>query len=303
MLDNTKKQNVLDRIKVIQLNPKEFKEDDGKTSDHYTYHSAIKNICIITEDRGNGFQFYMSYLHYNYPDIRGALIGAVGNKSIAYIIEEYNDYDEYVIILDAGISPNEFRGIKLTIQSELRENTKVYFFTPNCLEEVLLSFTKMEEYINVGGTHQELKLMKGIHDVVEGNTDSIDYKSFISLELITKEKVCEKFLYDITKGTVLEAFHGQRRKKGVSEYIPAYLSPCWRCECCEVSVYDKDNKINPNNCKKPGYKGKTDIIAKNSLLCGFTYIIDKIYGNHYHDVYWNKIDQDYFNSIVKEVTC
>ena len=50
------KEEVLDRIKIIELDPENFKEDDGSISNKITERSQ-KRICIITEDKGNGFQF------------------------------------------------------------------------------------------------------------------------------------------------------------------------------------------------------------------------------------------------------
>lgn len=297
------RRNVLDNIKVLELNPKEFfDEDTGEYENRFTVNS-YKKICVITEDRGNGFQFFRSYLYYNYSDIAGIIIGSTGKDGFRYILQEYTDYDVYIIVFDKGIAQKDYNAVKKAIEEEKKKlpNKKFYLFQPNCLEEIFLSFYRLHDYIDTNVSVEGDALCNELYNILTGSSKGVQYNNYKTITESTAEKICEKYIYELTRGTPFEAFHGQKNKKGIQPKISAYVSPCWRCPCCKVTIYDKIQKVNTSMCKNPGHKNKMDFIAQHSLLCGFTYIIDKILGNKFHQHYWNRIDQNYFNDLVKEL--
>lgn len=297
------KEEVLDRIKIIELDPENFKEDDGSISNKITERSQ-KRICIITEDRGNGFQFITSYILQNYSDMSGIIIGAAGKDNIRYILEEYIDYDTYIFVIDRGISESDYIALDTTIK-EFRKNKKdipMYIFQPQCMEEVWLSFYKIDEYIQPNNSLEALDLQKKLINVLNGKIMDVDYTQYKNLQTSTPEQICEKLVFELTDTTPFKCYHGQKKIKGVQPYIPAYLSPCWRCRCCTVNKYNNLGYVKISDCKQPNIlTNKLDYIAQHSLLCGLTYIIDKIYGFAHRKNYWSNMNNSYLNELVKEL--
>lgn len=302
---NTAKDNVLSHIKITHLTPSNYIDiNTNKVTDRSNYNS-LKQICIITEDKGNGYQFVLSYILQNYPEISGIAIGAVGKDSFRYILEEYDNYDAYVFVIDRGISDVDFNRLKKTLEAfkNSKRNTPMYIFQPKCMEEVCISFYRLNEYIDLNKAAEAVELHYELEKLLTGNIADIDYSKYKTLQYSTDEKVCEKLIFDLTKGTPFKCYHGQKKIKGVQEHIPAYVSPCWRCPCCTVKDYDKNGYVNTNDCKHPNIEyNKMDYIAQHSLLCGLTYIIDKICGFHSHSKkYWNNLAKSYFNQLVREL--
>lgn len=301
--EKSAKENVRERINPIKLDPMNFKNMDGTITDKSDYNS-LRNICIITEDRGNGFQFILSYILQNYPEMSGMVIGATGKDSFRYVLDDYGDYETYIFVVDRGISDKEFEQVKATL-SEFKKSKKdvtIYIFQPKCMEEVWLSFYRLNEYIKPNNSLDAIKLQSELRKVLNGDIEKIDYSDYKTLQASTPEKICEKLIYELTDGTPFKCYHGQKEIKGVQPKKDAYLSPCWRCPCCTVATYDKLNYVKTEDCKKPKIEGnKMDYIARYSLLCGLTYILDKIYGFRYHsNGYWHNMKKSYLDELVKE---
>ena len=294
------KKNVLDKIKTITLSPKEFINSDGRITNEFNVNS-YKRLCIITEDRGNGFQFILSYILQNYKHVSGIAIGSTGNSGIRYILEEYKDYDAYIIVVDRGVAESTFSDLDRTLKEfrhHAKSTAKIFMFKPNCIEEVLISFYKLTEFINVNHSKDGVWLQNQFKKLLNGKIYDINYNQIKRLDCSTNEKLCEQIIQELTEKTPFEYNHGQRKITGVQPRINAYMSPCWRCTCCEVAKLD--SKINTTQCKKPNCDNKTKFIAQNSILFGLTYILDKIYGYHFNEKYWTHVDKNYIKQIVKE---
>lgn len=300
------KENVLDIIKKTELIPSEYKSmETGEVTDKSDYNS-LKNICVITEDRGNGYQFILSYILQNYPEMSGIVIGSTGKDGLRYILEEYHDYDAYIFVFDSGISDREYDVLSNTISQfkKNRNDIPMYIFQPKCMEEVWLSFYRLDEYIQLNNSTEALDLQNELAKIIQGAIEEIDYNKYKNLQTSTPEQICEKLVFELTDGTPFKCYHGQKAIKGVQPRKEAYLSPCWRCPCCTVEKYDeKVQYVKSEDCKKPSITGnKMDYIAQHSLLCGMTYIIDKIYGFHFHyEGYWHDMKKSYFDELVKEL--
>ena len=297
------KENVLNHIKTTYLNPQNYFDLTTKEVIDKSNSNSLKQICIITEDRGNGYQFILSYILQNYPEMSGIVIGAVGKDSFRYILEEYSNYDAYIFVIDRGISEKEWKKLKSAFHQfkANNKNNQMYIYSPNCLEEILLSFYKLKQYINLNNDMDALNLHTELEQIIQGTIKDIDYNKYKTLDIETIEKVCERLILKLTDGTPFKCQHSQKEIKGKQPYLPAYMSPCWRCICCNVKDYDTIGYVNINDCKHPNIDGnKLDYIARHSLLYGLTYIIHKIYGSYFLDK-WNKMDADYFNRLVKEL--
>lgn len=304
------KVNVVKNCKVIPLDPMRFLELDNTVTKRSNYHS-IKKICVITEDRGNGFQFIKNYLYFNYPEMAGVIIGATGNSSIKYVMDAYDYFNTYILVIDRGVITKDIynRIIKeIGDFKDAHRNAKIYILQPICIEEIMLSFYKINNYIDINDNADAKKIMGELRDVLKGRRVDVDYSRFKNADMTTAEKICEHLLEVVTDGTVFEYSHGRKKIKGERERVNAYMSICWRCPCCTANKYIKDDEnnilklIEAGKCKKPDICNKSDYIAKYSLLCGLTYIVDKIYGFRFHDKgYWHNMDKSYFNKLVREI--
>lgn len=299
---------MLKRIKKQALTPKTYFDFETKEIVDKSDYNSIKQVCVITEDRGNGYQFMLRYIIQNYPEMSGIVIGATGKDSFRYILEEFSNYDAYIIVMDRGISESDFNKINSAFK-QFRNNHKdipMYVYCPNCFEEIFLSFYKLSEYIDFNKSEMAIRLHKDLTKLIKGKIEDVDYTKYKTIEDGTIERVCERLVLELTDNTPFKCKHGEKGKKNKQAYTEAYLSPCWTCPCCTVKEYDKTGYIDDDmikKCKKPEINcNKMDYIDKHSLLCGLTYIIDKIYGFHFHDNdRWNKINKNYFNKLVKEI--
>lgn len=234
----------------------------------------------------------------------GVVIGSTGKDSIRYILEEYNKYDAYIIIIDRGISDKDYDILNNTITNFKIKMKKVpiFIFQPKCIEEILISFYDLNKYIELNNCESAIKLHNELRMVLKGKLNEINYNEYKTLEISTPEQIYEQLIYELTNNTPFKCYHGQRGIKNKQPRIQAYMSPCWRCACCTVEKYDNMKYVNVDDCKSPNInKNKMDYIASKSLLCGLTYIIDKIYGFHFHNTYWKHMSRSFFNKLVKEL--
>ena len=183
--------------------------------------NSLKQICIITEDKGNGYQFVLSYILQNYPEMSGIAIGAVGKDIFRYILEEFDNYDAYVFVIDRGISDVDFNRLKNTLEAfkNSKRNTPMYIFQPKCMEEVCISFYRLNEYIDLNKAAEAVELHYELEKLLTGNIADIDYSKYKTLQYSTDEKVCEKLIFELTEGTLLNAIMAKRKSR---EYKNVY---------------------------------------------------------------------------------
>lgn len=225
--------------------------------------TKTKGILFAIEDTGYAFEFYKYYLKRNYQDIIGDLLGVGGADSFDKELSKRFDYDKYVIIYDSGAEMQKLNKVRRAL-TKLRNNTDapIYVFTPKCFEEILLSFTYLDNYVKDNKNTEAYKIYRDTQEMING-ADCVDYFKYDSDIILSEEKRIEQYIEELTNKTVFEYKHTTKRK-------PAIMSECWIQECCQFDKTKKQYnhlKDKMNKCKGLYTEHtKTKLIAQNSIL-------------------------------------
>lgn len=150
-------------------------------------NTQTKKLLIAIEDTGYAYTFYFAYLKLNYKDINCDIIGVGGADSFNNQLEKRYDYDEYIIIYDSGVEDRKLKEIRRALNN-LRKNTdaSIYIFAPKCFEEILLSFTFLDNYVKENKNTDAYKVYTAIQGMMNGG-ECVDYfKS--SSQMMSEEK-------------------------------------------------------------------------------------------------------------------
>lgn len=229
-----------------------------------TNNGTSKGILIAIEDTGKAYDFYLTYLKKNYKIEKGDLLGVGGADNFNEELLKKNGYDTYIIIYDSGVEQRKLNKIRRALQN-LRKNTDspIYTFTPKCFEEILLSFSCLEEYVRPNQGTDAYKVYCDIQMMMQKHGNIINYFGYEDEQIVSEEKKVEQYIETLTHQTVFEYTHASSMQRSI-------MSDCWIRECCQ---FDKSRKQYDHvrkqieSCK--GFeKGsiKTNIVAKNSLL-------------------------------------
>lgn len=237
-----------------------------------------KKVLFAIEDTGNAYNLYKDYLIRNFSISNADIVGVGGADNFKKEIEKRLDYDAYIIIYDAGVESGKIKKISNAISFIKSNNAvaKIFTFTPMCFEEVLLSFSDIQDYINKNNK-KNYEMFTKLQLLMEGNISKIDYFNYDDYMQSTEQKI-ERILEELTAGTVLRYEHYNRDKKR------SLMSDCWLYDCCLVDITKEKNlHLNKlrNNCKPiklHNYRNKLDLMAHNSLLGGLTNIIVEVFG-------------------------
>lgn len=189
------------------------------------------------------------------------------------------NYDAYIIIYDAGAEKKKINSIINAVNTIKVNNgkAKIYTFTPACFEEVLLSFSVIQKYVQTNNKTNSYTQFKKLQQYMNGTINMLDY--FVcNMEAESEERKVEAILEELTQGTVLRYEHYNKHIKR------SIMSDCWLHDCCNVDVTIERN-THLQNLKSTctpmslnGEKNKLALIAKNSLLGGLTNIVVDIFG-------------------------
>ena len=224
-----------------------------------------KGILVAIEDTGHAYNFYMYYLKRNYQCIIGDILGVGGADRFDSELSQRYDYDKYIIIYDSGAEMQKLNRIKRALDN-LRKNTDVpiYTFTPKCFEEILLSFTLLDNYVKSNKNTDAYKIYKDVQEMMNGSA-CVDYFKYESKMIMSEENKIEQYIMELTDQTIFEYKHSDKKKNQ-----PAKMSDCWIQECCQfdkTKILDKNIREKMKTCT--GFATeytKTGLIAKNSLL-------------------------------------
>lgn len=235
--------------------------------------NSSKGILFAIEDTGYAYTFYMTYLLKNYRIKSGDLVGVGGADRFNDELMNRTDYDEYIIIYDSGAEIRKLNSINRALKN-LRKKTDapIYLFTPKCFEEIMISFTLLQDYIKENRHTNAYKIYRDMQEMMNGAA-YIDYFQYDSESIISEEKKIEQYIEELTDKTIFEYKH---TRKG----HPAIMSDCWMQECCQFDKTTeryKHLKEKMDTCKGFSLQGttKTKVIAENSLLCMLDNYLEK----------------------------
>lgn len=290
--------NIASGFKIKYLVPQ-------KGTEEYNIDS-IKKILVVVEDEKWGFDFLEIFFKRCYVSSNITLVSTKGSSTFryTYAIEPGTHFDYVIFIYDRGkssgknasmLNDNNRRDVQKGVIKfkKFRPNTKVFVFSPICMEELLLSFEYLTSDFLAKYNIQSswsTQLNNEYIELLNGNINMINYGNYVGTYK-SYEKLVEAAIEDITKNTHYNITHH-----------PSCISSCWweNCVACK--------KIS-NMCNKSctstyiSYSAeKLEVLAAYSLLGGLTYIMDKIYGTHYRkrSVFWS-CESPYKKKLIEEV--
>lgn len=231
---------------------------------HLGGKNAKKGLLFAIEDTGYAFDFYMTYLKTNYSGVIGDLLGVGGADSFDKALSQRYNYDKYIIIYDSGAEMKKLNKIGRAL-TNLRKNTDapIYLFTPKCFEEVLLSFTLLQDYVRENKNTKAYKVYRDVQEMMLGS-NCVNYFQYDSEKIMSEEKKIEQYIEELTSNTVFEYKHTSKKH-------PAVMSECWIRQCCQIDKTNKKYtgiKDKMESCRGFDLSNttKTELIAENSLL-------------------------------------
>lgn len=226
--------------------------------------SDSKGILFAIEDTGHAFTFYMTYLAKNYKIESADLVGVGGADKFNNELMVRTDYDGYIIIYDSGAEIRKLNSISRAIKNlRKKTNAPIYLFTPKCFEEILMSFTCLQNYVAENKNTDAYKVYRDIQKMMNG-ADCVDYFQYDSESIVSEEQKIEQYIEELTDKTIFEYKHTNKRH-------PAFMSDCWVQDCCQFDKTTdkyKHLKGKMDSCEGFDLQGttKTKVIAENSLL-------------------------------------
>lgn len=238
-----------------------------------------EKVLIAIEDTGYAFNFYRDYLKRNFTIANADIVGIGGANNFSEALEERVNYDAYIIIYDRGAELRKLLSIRNALETLKEENASaaIYLFTPNCFEEILLSFSLLDSYVQINCDTDGYAVHQMLQELIHGKVSSIEYSELGEQYLSTEQKI-ERYLEEVTENTVFEYKHTTRGGNR------AKMSDCWVYNCCQVDATVPRNihvQTLKENCRKiPLGKenNKLAVIANYSLLGGLTNIIMAVFG-------------------------
>lgn len=245
------------------------------------YDSVSNKVIIFIEDSKSGYDFIKLFIKTCYPLAKIDILSLKGHGNIKYIPDYFKNtgykYDNVIIMYDRGrssgnqINTNNRKAIPRVIRRLKKEyfDMKIYIFSPLCFESIYLSFSLLIDVFlakyNIP-TSQYTKLHYELVDLLNNKIESIDWFAYVTSGL-SVENIIEQAVEEITKNTKYQISHK-----------PSNVSECWIKNCdnqCE-ELDDNCNIFILSGCNLAN-KHKLELVAANSALGGFTYIMDKIY--------------------------
>lgn len=200
------------------------------------------SIYLWTEDRENkaGYTFWKHMMNCLYPDIivesKQNNIGLL--KAVKKLVKSDTPDDKYIIAMDESFDNDqvvrEMRALKRVISG----NTNIYVLKLISFEYILLSFTKLLDWIYAENDEFRKKRVVEIsarEAILAAIEEGRDYKSLAELKQFTSdvdnyniEQLVSKLLFKLTRNTGFEVSKGT-------------LGECWRNNCCEYSTRMPDD--------------------------------------------------------------
>ena len=241
-----------------------------------------KKVILFMEDSKSGYEFMKLFIKRCYPLFKIDILSLDGYGNIKYIPDYLKSkdiiYDNVIIMYDRGrssgnqINDTNRKGLTKVVNKlkKAYANMKIHLFSPLCFESIPLSFRFMLDVFLVNyniPTSQYTKLHYELVDLLSNNIQSINWFTYVSMGM-SVEKIIEQAIEEITRNT-----------KYVISHNPSYISKCWTIDC-DNRCQELDTKCNIFHLSDYHLvnQHKLELIAENSALGGFTYIMDKIYG-------------------------
>lgn len=267
-----------------------------------------KNILILTEDSGSGKDFYIQLIQSMYPWLTFSIDSTSGYGGIEKALNNNMtcEIDACIVIIDIGVNKSSMNSITRQLRNYKLHNIelahKVIVFSPECFEQVLLSFTELNTAIGEPFDEKCIYAFNKLRDIITKGSSGYNYytdKIKSEFKCTTKERAYEKVIEKITEKTSYNQYryiHGDKAKG-----IRQHMEECWVRDCCYRDKIEACNTLTIPD----GIGSKLELIALESLAVGIVFIIDSIFGYKYN-LYKiknyidgnNKIDDNWYTKYI-----